>query len=163
MDGRISAMGSKGMPDLWSVVQTLITAGAGGAIVKIIDRWFDKQSKDEERQDQRETDYMARIELRCTALEVSRNELDTALRQEREQRVKEHLGHMEEEAELRRLIENLGRENLARKLHSADLKSAVNQEPATIRARIKRRQRIPDPDGDQADKLDMQTGREKLA
>lgn len=150
------------MPDLWTIIQALIAAGAGGGIVKVIDRWFDQQSKDEERQDQRENEYLARIEQRCTALETARNDLDTALRQEREQRVQEHLLHMQEIAELRRLIEALGRENLARKQHAADLKSAVNQEPATIRARIKRRQRIPDPDGDTSDVLDMQTSKEKL-
>jgi hypothetical protein len=150
------------MPDLWSVVQALIAAGAGGGIIKLIDRWFDHAKADEERQDQRENEYLGRIEARCTALETARNDLDTALRQEREQRVAEHLAHMQEIAELRRLIEALGRENLARKQFTGDLKSSVNQEPATIRARIKRRQRIPDPDGDESDLLDMQTGREKL-
>lgn len=151
------------MPDIWSIIQALIAAGAGGGIIKLIDRWFDKEKNDEERIDQRENEYLARIEQRCTALETARNDLDAALRQEREQRVQEHLIHMQELAELRRLIEALGRENLARKQYTADLKSAVNQEPATIRARIKRRQRIPDPDGDQSDVLDMQTGKEKLA
>jgi|SRR5690349_3439560 len=150
------------MPDLWSIVQALIAAGAGGGIIKLIDRWFDHAKTDEERQDARENEYLVRIEQRCTALEASRNDLDTALRQEREQRTTEHLAHMQELAELRRLIENLGRENLARKLHTADIKSAINQEPATIRARIKRRYRIPDPDGDESDVLDIQTSKEKL-
>jgi hypothetical protein len=150
------------MPDLWSVIQALIAAGAGGGIVKLIDRWFDHAKDEEERQDARENEYLGRVEARILALETTRNELDTALRLEREQRVQEHLAHMQEIAELRRLIEALGRENLARKLHAADLRSAVNQEPATIRARIKRRQRIPDPDGDQSDALDIQTSKEKL-
>lgn len=150
------------MPDLWSIIQALIAAGAGGGIIKLIDRWFDHEKNDAERQDQREDEYLTRIEQRCTALEVARNDLDAALLAEREQRVKEHLDHMREIAELRRLIEALGRENLARKQHAADLKSAINQEPATIRARIKRRQRIPDPDGDESDLLDLQTSKEKL-
>jgi hypothetical protein len=152
------------MPDLWLVLQALITAGAGGAVVKLIDRWFDRQSKDEERQDARENEYLGRVEARVSVLEKTRNELDSALRLEREQRTSEHLSHMQEIADLRRLIENLGRENLARKLHAADLKSAVNQEPATIRARIKRRQRIPDPDGDttDGDVLDVATAKEKI-
>jgi beta-phosphoglucomutase-like phosphatase (HAD superfamily) len=151
------------MPDLWSVIQALIAAGAGGGLIKLIDKWFDRAKVDEERQDQREDEYLKRIEARCTALEGARNDLDAALRQEREQRVAEHLTHLQEIAELRRLIENLGRENLARKQYTADLKSAVNQEPATIRARIKRRQRIPDPDGDESDMLDIQTSKEKLS
>lgn len=151
------------MPDIWSILQTLITAGAGGAIIKIIDRWFDREKTNEERQDERENEYLGRIEQRCTALEAARNDLDAALRQEREQRTQEHLAHMQEIAELRRLIEALGRENLARKQYAADLHASVNQEPATIRARIKRRQRIPNPDGNEDDMLDIQTGREKLA
>lgn len=150
------------MPDVWSILQALIAAGAGGGIVKLIDRWFDRAKQDEERQDQRENQYLSRIEQRQVALETARNDLDTALRQEREQRVAEHLEHMQEIAELRRLVEALGRENLARKQYAADLKSSINQEPATIRARIKRRQRIPDPDGDVSDDLDLATGREKL-